>query len=557
MSFNHHLRSQVLEGIANQVYDVCIIGGGATGAGIALDCAQRGLKTLLLEKQDFASGTSSRSTKLIHGGLRYLKQLDIGLVREVGRERAIVHRNAPHLVHPEELLLPIVENGSLGKYSTPVGLWLYEKLAGVPKNERFYTIDEKETLQAEPLLNPEIIKGGAVYREYRTDDARLVISLIRTAHSLGADLLNYCQVDAFNYDDKTISGLEFSDKLNGASYRVQSKSIVNAAGPWCDEVRSKDHEISGKRLRLTKGVHLVFDREKLPLKRSVYFDVAGDKRMVFAIPRMRCTYLGTTDTLYSDDINNPNCSWEDVQYLLNAANHVFPELNLKAEDVESTWSGLRPLIHEEGKGPTELSRKDEIFIADSGLISIAGGKLTGYRTMAERCTDRVMASLTAQHQIEFQACESDQVKLLGGDFDHYAEIEPYKQKLLGEARQVNASREWIDHLVNTYGRDAERIIETAYELYPKSDSSEDLILQAEIEFSIEEEMCHNLQDFLIRRTGRLYFRRPNLLKIYKRVADIFAQKLNWSEEKKAIEILNFEQELEAVMMFREEMNQTP
>lgn len=533
-------------------FDLLVIGGGATGAGIALDSISRGMSTVLLEKVDFAWGTSSRSTKLIHGGLRYLKQLDVGLVREVGRERAIVHRNAPHIAHPEELLLPIVENGSLGKYSTPVGLWVYEKLAGVKKDERFYSLDKREALVQEPLLNERVVRGGAIYREYRTDDARLVTCLAKTASKQGASLFNYTKVTSFIYEAEQVVGVRLRDEIGKKELELFARTIINAAGPWCDEVRSMDTKVSGKRLQLTKGSHLVFSQKRFPIKRAVYFDVRSDERMVFAIPRGGCTYLGTTDTLYQRDIDNPRTSASDVDYLLAAANHMFPGLKLTAADVESTWVGLRPLIHEDGKGPTELSRKDEIFNSKSGLISIAGGKLTGYRIMAERAVDQAMATLTAMGGSKFKDSRTEEITLDGGDFAHYSEVSTYKERLLGEGDQISLSVDWVHHLVDTYGKSAQDIVERAYELHPVEQDPERRMLRAEVEYSVECEACASLCDFLIRRTGRLYFQRPALAKLYPLAADLMATHLGWTDEQKRIQILDFESEYEAVMSWQEE-----
>ena len=458
-----------------------------------------------------AWGTSSRSTKLIHGGLRYLKQLELNLVREVGRERAIVHRNAPHLVHPEELLLPIVEDGSLGKYSTPVGLWLYEKLAGVPAEERFRTLDREATLNAEPLLNEAIVRAGAIYREYRTDDARLTTSILKTAARQGGDAINYVKASAILHNDQGQAiGVEVQDRLTKTVYRFHAHCMVNAAGPWCDEVRALEAPVEGKRLQRTKGVHLVFARERFPINRAVYFDVAEDERMVFAVPRGRCTYFGTTDTVYTGDTGHPRTTTEDVSYLLSAAGHMFPDLQLREDDIESSWAGLRPLIYEPGKDPSELSRKDEIFQSTSGLLSIAGGKLTGYRKMAERITDMVSARLTGENGHPYRECRTAVIALAGGDFESYEAVGQFKQRLLGEGRQIDLSPAWAEHLVDTYGTEASAILERAYQLHQQETDPELRMLRAELEYAIDEEGVCTVSDFLIRRSGRLYFHRPQL-----------------------------------------------
>ena len=253
-------------------YDLLVIGGGITGAGIALDAAARGIKVALVEKQDFAAGTSSRSTKLIHGGLRYLAQGDLNLVREVGKERSILHKNAPHLVIPEKMLLPIVKGGNYGKLSTYLGLTLYDMLAAVKQEERKTMLSKDEVQKTEPLLNSVIIKGGFLYSEYRTDDARLTLSVIKTAVSQGAMPANYMEVKELLYKNKKVCGADCIDRLTGTQLQIVAKQIVNATGPWVDEMREKDGSLTEKKLHHTKGVHLVVKREKLPVKESVYFE---------------------------------------------------------------------------------------------------------------------------------------------------------------------------------------------------------------------------------------------------------------------------------------------
>jgi len=250
-------RPEVISKLKGEQYDLLIIGGGITGAGIALDAASRGLKTALVEKNDFAFGTSSRSTKLIHGGLRYLKQLEFGLVKEVGSERAIVHKLAPHLVIPEKMLLPLSEKKGMGYWLTSIGLKIYDWLAGVIPEDQRRMLTQQQTLKYEPLLRKDDVKGGAIYAEYRTDDARLTIEIIKMAAAHGAHLLSYAEVKDFVYDKSHISGVTVSDQLSQEVFEVKSKVVVNASGPWVDELRDINGSKAGKRLHLTKGVHIV------------------------------------------------------------------------------------------------------------------------------------------------------------------------------------------------------------------------------------------------------------------------------------------------------------
>ena len=370
-------------------FDVLIIGGGITGSGIALDAVTRGMKTALVEMQDFAGGTSSRSTKLIHGGLRYLKQFELKLVAESGRERAVVYENGPHVTKPVRMLLPIYQGGTYGRLTASIGLSLYDLLAGVHKEDRKCMLTKSDTLEIEPLLKREGLIGAGYYVEYVTDDARLTIEVLKEAAVRGAMAVNYAQVIDVLYEQEKAVGVKVQDRLTGKIYDVYAKKIINATGPWVDTIREHDRSLEGKKLRLTKGVHLVFDQAKFPLKQAVYFDTE-DGRMVFAIPRDGKTYAGTTDTFYDQDPINPKMTEQDRNYIIEAIHDMFPSVKITGDDVESSWAGVRPLIYEEGKDPSEISRKDEIWESKSGLITIAGGKLTGYRKMAENVVNRIV-----------------------------------------------------------------------------------------------------------------------------------------------------------------------
>ncbi|MEY4928186.1 MAG: glycerol-3-phosphate dehydrogenase, partial [Bacteroidota bacterium] len=447
MLFSATKRSDYLKTLTTTDYDLLIIGGGITGAGIALDASLRGLRVALVEKHDFAWGTSSRSTKLIHGGLRYLKQLELGIVREVGLERAVVHRNARHLVVPERMLLPIVKGGSLGKFSTSVALWVYDFLANVRSREKRQMLDKTATYAAEPLLKTEELLGGAIYYEYRTDDARLTTEIIKSAVATQrATCLNYIEVTNFSFEKGIVNGVFATDILSNQALRISAKVIVNAAGPWVDNLRkmANDDTLQRKKLHLTKGVHLVVDYEKIPLKQAVYFDTpTGDNRMIFAIPRGNFVYIGTTDTDYYENIDTPKVSADDIAYILKAVNALFPSILLRESDIRGTWAGLRPLIHEIGKKTSELSRKDEIFYSKTGLITIAGGKLTGYRKMAQRIMDFVSEKLAVEHYYSVQPCQTKDYILSGAAFKNSEAINSFKVRRIGEAKQAGISANQI------------------------------------------------------------------------------------------------------------------
>lgn len=522
-------RKAIIQHLQEDYFDLIIIGGGATGAGIALDASSRGLKVALVEKGDFASGTSSKSTKLIHGGLRYLKQLDIALVRETGTERATVNRIAPHLCLPEKMLLPLTEDGTYGKYSTSLGLFVYDILAGVDGDDRRKMLSKEETLAIEPLLDANAVVGGGYYAEYRTDDARLTIELIKKAMTFDAVAMNYCEVHGFHYTDDEIDGVRCTDHLSGEPILIKGRRVVSAAGPWVDQIRKKNDSVKGKRLHLTKGVHLVFPREKFPVKQSLYFDEPSG-RMLFAIPRGKATYLGTTDTNYSGDLDRIICLKEDRDYLLNAVNRIFPSINLTPDDVISNWAGLRPLIHEDGKSPSELSRKDEIFVAPDGLISIAGGKLTGYRKMGERIVDLVIKKDHDEISQKLKSVYTKELPLGSENFMTNEEVQDYITDLSHRISDLGLDPYYGWYLVTTYGKQSEKILAQL-----NTNSTPTDLAIAEVRYGLESEMIARAEDYFVRRTGRLYFDIESIDVIRSSVMSVLSESLEWTPEQEALE----------------------
>lgn len=541
MRFSNLDREKNFEKLSKDTYDLIVIGGGITGGGIALDAASRGLKVALFEKGDFASGTSSKSTKLIHGGLRYLKQFDFWLVKEVGSERAIVHKLAPHLVLPEKMLLPLIEGGSYGKWLTSIGLKVYDILAQVTGDDKRQMLDKKQALKLEPLLPKKILNGAGYYAEYRTDDSRLTIENIKTSLQHGALAMNYTEVTDFIYKNDQVAGVQIKDVLSAKRFTVKSKHVISAAGPWVDELRSINNSKKGKRLHLTKGVHLVFPFEKLPVKQSVYFDIP-DGRMMFAIPRGKITYVGTTDTNYNLDKDDIRTDLADAIYLISAVNNMFPKIELEMEDIISSWAGLRPLIHEEGKSASELSRKDEIFTSDSGLISIAGGKLTGYRKMAERVVDRIAKKLEENETATLKECHTDTIPLCGNDFKKFKQVKKYIQEVYNRIQVDGFSEYDAWYLVTTYGKQTEIILSHYESLKNKENALR--LLRAELKFGIEHEMVSNPMDFFIRRTGRMYFDIESIRTYLKPVLADFKNTFGYSSEQLNVFKENMEKELE-------------
>ncbi|WP_144555849.1 glycerol-3-phosphate dehydrogenase/oxidase [Bacillus sp. X1(2014)] len=518
-------------------WDVLVIGGGITGAGIAFDAVTRGLKTALVEMQDFAAGTSSRSTKLVHGGLRYLKQFEVKLVAEVGKERAIVYENGPHVTTPEWMLLPIHKGGTFGKVSTSIGLRVYDFLAGVKKSERRKMLSASETIQKEPLIKREGLTGGGYYVEYRTDDARLTIEVIKEAVAQGVKAVNYSKVMELLYQDDKVIGAKVVNLLTGTVYDIYAKYIVNATGPWVDSLRYKDQSVTGKKLRLTKGVHLVIDQSRFPLNQAVYFDTP-DGRMVFAIPRDGKTYVGTTDTIYNNDPIHPKMTADDRDYIIKAIHYMFPTLDIRMEDIESSWAGVRPLIYEEGKDPSEISRKDEIWVSNSGLITIAGGKLTGYRKMAE-----TVVNLIAKQSGNFQACQTKYLPISGGHVEGAHNFASFIEKNEKNAEIRGFTKEQYRKLVHRYGSNIDRIFNIAKTYDPNNKFGLPLEVFVQIVYSLEDEMTVTPIDFFIRRTGALFFDIQWAVKWEEAIIDFMEDTLGWTMEERT----RFKEELETAL----------
>lgn len=530
-TFSNLDRATNLNEMEKEPLDLLVIGGGITGAGIALDAQIRGLKTGLLEMQDYAAGTSSRSTKLVHGGLRYLKQFEVKLVAEVGKERAIVYENAPHVTTPVWMMLPIIENGTFGKFSTSIGLKVYDFLAGVKKSERRSMLSNSETLSKEPLLRKEGLKGSGVYVEYRTDDARLTLEVLKEAVNRGVLAVNYTKAETFIYEEGKLVGVQVNDQLTGEKKTIYAKKIVNAAGPWVDSLREIDHSKKGKYLHLTKGVHLVIDSSRFPLKEAVYFDTPfKDGRMMFAIPRAGKTYVGTTDTDYKGTIRHPRMTTEDRDYILKASNFMFPTLNLSPEDVESSWVGLRPLIHEEGKDPSEISRKDEIFRSDSGLITIAGGKLTGYRKMAESVVNLVLTQLSENNE-KIPTCTTDRITLSGGYVGGSEGYSRFIQERVKEGMNLGLSKVEAEKLVMRYGSNITFLYDVIKNRgHEAAENNLPLEVFAALLYGIEHEMVITLSDFFIRRTSALIFDINWVQQWKSPVSKYMSTILNWTKE---------------------------
>lgn len=527
-------RREIFTQLTAETLDLLIIGGGITGAGLALQAGAQELKTGLIEMQDFAAGTSSRSTKLVHGGLRYLKQFEVELVADITKERQVIYQNAPHIVQPEHMLLPVYEEpgASFTDFSANVALDLYDQLAEVNDKWAHTFISKEEVLEDIPTLKEEgLIKGG-LYLDYINDDARLTIDILKKSSELGTLLANYVKATEFLYDEnKQITGVKAEDVITGETYEIYASVVVNATGPWSDEIRNKQVDENADRMYPTKGVHFVVDSSKLPVKHTVYADTGlEDERMIFIIPRGNKTYFGTTDTPYDGDLTEPPITQEDVDYLLKAVNNRFPEINLTTEDIETGWSGLRPLILEEGAADaSSISRTHDVFVSDAGLVTIAGGKLTDYRLMAQDTFEMILTELNKKAGTDRSKVETRDIALSGGNIPKGKTFKEYVEETKAKGIDIGLTEEQAESLLNWYGTNAE-IVFTLKEKADTIDLPLDIALS--LIYALEYEGAMTPVDFFLRRTDILLFATENIENWTSPVVNYMNKYFDWNDDER-------------------------
>ena len=552
--FSWRTRRESLSKIAEEVFDILIIGGGITGAGLALDAALRGLRVALVEKRDFAAGTSSRSTKLIHGGLRYLEHFDFELVREGLRERAILSKSAPRLARPFPFVIPIYKN-LRRNYDHPLkmrlGLWLYDLLAGKYNFSRRRRLSRDEALGLAPQLDPQGLKGAFLYYDAVTNDSRLVIEVVKTAREHGAEIANYTRVLGFiKNENGRIAGARLLDEQTGAEIECRARIVINATGVWMEEtirLNGQTAESLNKRLRPAKGIHLTVSADRLRVGAAWLIPSLTSHRFYFVVPWEGRVNIGTTDTDYDGDKNHPRAEPEEVNEILGAINAYFPEGRLDQADVISSWAGLRPLIADpRARGVSGVSRKEEIIESENGLISIGGGKLTTYRLIAERGIDLAVKRLKERFKVAANSATTEDVAIGGGM--SLAELTMIAQRL---SKTEDLPLETARHLLYDYGADYRRLIELTHE---DERLRERLIeglpqILAEVVYAARYEMALTLADAMTRRTRLSIVAGREALKCAASVADMMARELGWSREQTERQIAQFTAEFEREFTF--------
>jgi len=523
-------RAAALKRLAEEHFDLLVVGGGITGAGLARDAALRGLNVALVEKEDFGHGTSSRSSKLVHGGLRYLVHGEVGIVRESARERAVLRRIAPHLVHPLAFLFPIFHGDSTFFYRT--GLSLYDWLAGVTPAEQHRMVDAETVKTWAPGLR-EPVKCGIAYGEYITDDARLTMENARSAAEWGAAVANHVRVTGFRYDGERVVGVNLQDELTGDTFPASARVVVNATGPWAEHTLAQDSLKGPKGLLLSKGIHLLFRAERLPVAGAATLRLP-DGTMGFAIPRWQYVYVGTTDVQYDGDIDRPGADEGAVRQLLHLVQHSFPEAGITEQDIIATWAGVRPLIAQPGKSPRDTSRHDEVWRIRPGLLTIVGGKLTTYRQMANRVMAQVARELERSLGDNRQTAE---VPLPGADVDAPA-YSAFRDRMLREYDAAGIPGAITDRIAWLYGKGMKTLLAYGQQdeswLQPLAPGT--LALRGEVRLAVEQEMAMTLVDFMDRRSALMLFSDDQGRAAAPEAARIMADLLGWSEARRASEL---------------------
>jgi glycerol-3-phosphate dehydrogenase len=549
LAFSAQTRKENLDRMRSTQFDVLVIGGGVTGVSIARDAALRGYRTALVERADFASGTSSKSSKLVHGGLRYLESFEFGLVFEASRERRYALRNSPHLVRPLPFVFPVHKGDPRPLWQITIGMWLYDAMATFRNIENHQTWNKGRALRQEPVIGPQGLTGATHYYDAATDDARLTLAITQDAHQAGAVIANYAHVVDLLQKDGQVVGAQVRDRLAGDEFELRARVVANATGPWTDYLLKMADVDAARRLRPTKGVHIIVPRERIRSQAAITMNSPRDGRLMFLIPWGQFSVLGTTDTDYEGDPADVWADADDIAYILEAARRSFPVANLNEADIISAYAGLRPLIGSDAPTGYKISREHQILRTAPGFFTIAGGKLTTWRSMAEEMVDELARYLGGEHGLRPDQRGGTVDRILpGGDIpDWYT----YLAEKVGELGD-RFSPETVTHLISTYGTGYSEVLALA-----EGDArlTEPLIpslpyLKAEVIHAVRHEMALTLEDVLGRRTHVLDQVRDNGLEVAPQVAALMGAELGWSEEEHARQVEDYQGAVEKARRWR-------
>jgi glycerol-3-phosphate dehydrogenase len=518
------LERSTVEQLATHPADLLVIGGGINGAGIARDAAMRGLRTILVEQNDLGSGTSSRSSRLIHGGLRYLEQGEFGMVLEANRERRILQRIAPHLVWPLPFVFPVHRGDRISRWQLAAGMLLYDVLALFRNVRAHRLLGKRAMLEAEPMLRDRGLLGGARYYDAQCDDARLVIATARSAIHHGALVANYMAVRSLERTAGRVVGAQLEDRLTGERGVVRASVVVNATGPWADKVRRLEDAGATPLLQPTKGVHVVVDRARLDHREAVAFTSPIDGRVMFVLPWGNLSYIGTTDTDTSEPPDDLRITADDIVYLLRSTNARFPSARLSVEDVRAAWAGLRPLLADrDGQSASNRSREHALVHGSGGMLTVVGGKLTTYRSMAAEVVNQAMRELRHREgRRRHRDARTEEDPLPGGETTDFSQFRD-------RGLELGITPESVTHLLRHYGTESagifnlggadRRLFRRLLEPHPA--------IEAEVIHAVRRELAQTVEDVLVRRF-HLYYEHPDQgASVAGRVAELMGEELGW------------------------------
>ena len=517
------MRPSTIAQLGETTFDLLVIGGGITGAGIARDAAMRGLATALVERGDPGEGTSSRSSRLIHGGLRYLEQGQLRLVHEAVRERLTLLRIAPHLVRPLQFVFPLHTGDRIPRWKLSLGVLAYDALAGFRNVGRARFPGKQEVLQLEPLLREKGLTGGVSYFDAQCDDARLVLANVRGAMAHGARVATRVAAVAPVLEQGRMVGMEVEDRETGQHATVRASVVINATGAWADDLRRLEDPTADRLLRLTRGAHVLVPRERIGHRHAIAFLSPVDGRVMFALPWGEFSYIGTTDTDHDAPPDDLRVRREDVIYLLRSVNALFPGAHLTDDDVRAAWSGLRPLVHDVRRdSASSVSREHALITGKAGMLTIVGGKLTTYRAMAAEVVDKAVKRLGR----EFRPCATDTEPLPGGEA---SDLELFRARgaTLGLPAAV------VEHLLRLHGTESagvcnltlanRRWLERLHPAHPA--------IEAEVVHAARKELARTVEDVLVRRLHLYYETRDHGVRAARRVAELLGAELGWDEDR--------------------------
>ncbi|MCB0362546.1 MAG: glycerol-3-phosphate dehydrogenase/oxidase, partial [Bdellovibrionales bacterium] len=502
--FSYERRKNSIVKFSQEVFDLAIVGGGITGAGVARDAASRGMRVALVEANDFASGTSSRSSKLIHGGIRYLENLEIGLVFEALRERKILTEIAPHLVHPLRFLLPLYKGGRVSMFKMGLGMWLYDALSLFEVSKMHESLTADETIKSYPFMEPEGLLGAYLYSDAYMDDDRLVIETLRSAVNLGAECVNYVKAERALFepgksgdsDAQRMQGLVAKDLESGQEIVLRAKHFVSTVGPWTDRFAAQLFPNWSQIMRPSKGIHLTLSRKRFPLESAVVMAADQQKRIVFAIPRQEMVIVGTTDTDFHGNLDSVCTKRSDVEYLLRVIGEYFPGMKITEKDVISSYAGVRPLVHDGSESEGKTSREHIIMQRNEGLTLVAGGKYTTYRHMAQQTVEATLAFFSLEDQMRFARGHTLEPLNPFISADSYcSSCAAIKEHAKAWSIDQGLARAFILR----HGLEAEKLVGIYHQL-PKRGDLKKVMWQTEALFAMKNSMSIHLDDFILRRT---------------------------------------------------------